>query len=241
MGLFSNNKKPCPLCGSPTPRLLATKVEDMPLCKECAGKIDLPDGALDRMTLTQLEQYMAFYEENAALRETFSEDYRYGFGLLSGALVVDSAHRLLRIKAYDSALVFGPENLQSFRILEDSDPLFTGNTDGLTCHRSDVPDKVEALIPSIDQFMRRKQDFEHMEEMHRMMDRDRDHDHDHPRPPRPEFVCTPPVRKFRLELTFSHPYWKSFTQEIGAPDFSSQYPSAEDYLREYEEKVEALR
>ena len=37
MGLFSNNKKPCPLCGSPTPRLLATKVEDMPLCKECAG------------------------------------------------------------------------------------------------------------------------------------------------------------------------------------------------------------
>ena len=74
-----------------------------------------------------------------------------------------------------------------------------------------------------------------------MMDRDRDHDHDHPRPPRPEFVCTPPVRKFRLELTFSHPYWKSFTQEIGAPDFSSQYPSAEDYLREYEEKVEALR
>ena len=102
MGLFSNNKKPCPLCGSPTPRLLATKVEDMPLCKECAGKIDLPDGALDRMTLAQLEQYMAFYEENAALRETFSEDYRYGFGLLSGALVVDSAHRLLRIKAYDS-------------------------------------------------------------------------------------------------------------------------------------------
>ena len=68
MGLFSNNKKPCPLCGSPTPRLLATKVEDMPLCKECAGKIDLPDGALDRMTLAQLEQYMAFYEENAALR-----------------------------------------------------------------------------------------------------------------------------------------------------------------------------
>ena len=95
------------------------------------------------MTLAQLEQYMAFYEENAALRETFSEDYRYGFGLLSGALVVDSTHRLLRIKAYDSALVFGPENLQSFRILEDSDPLFTGNTDGLTCHRSDVPDKVE--------------------------------------------------------------------------------------------------
>lgn len=27
MGLFSNNKKLCPICGSPTPRLLPTKVE----------------------------------------------------------------------------------------------------------------------------------------------------------------------------------------------------------------------
>ena len=44
MGLFSNNKKLCPLCGAPTPRLLPTKVEDMPLCKECAAKIDLPGG-----------------------------------------------------------------------------------------------------------------------------------------------------------------------------------------------------
>ncbi len=38
MGLFSNNKKLCPLCGAPTPRLLSTKVEGMPLCKECAAK-----------------------------------------------------------------------------------------------------------------------------------------------------------------------------------------------------------
>lgn len=42
MGLFSNNKKLCPICGSPTPRLLATVVDDQPLCKACAAKIDLP-------------------------------------------------------------------------------------------------------------------------------------------------------------------------------------------------------
>lgn len=35
MGLFSNNKKLCPICGNPTPRLLATKVENMPICKAC--------------------------------------------------------------------------------------------------------------------------------------------------------------------------------------------------------------
>ena len=43
MGLFTNNKKLCPICGNPTPRLLASAVEGQNLCKECAAKIDLPD------------------------------------------------------------------------------------------------------------------------------------------------------------------------------------------------------
>lgn len=51
MGLFSNNKKPCPICGNPTPRILPTKVEDMPICSDCDGKVDLPDGVLGGMTL----------------------------------------------------------------------------------------------------------------------------------------------------------------------------------------------
>ena len=71
MGLFSNNKKLCPICGSPTPRLLPTKVEDMPLCKECAGKVDLPDGVLERMSLDQFKKYIAYYDENQALRDAF--------------------------------------------------------------------------------------------------------------------------------------------------------------------------
>ena len=62
MGLFSNKKKLCPLCGSPTPRLLPTKVEGMPICKECDRKVDLPNGVIDRMSVADLEQYMAFYD-----------------------------------------------------------------------------------------------------------------------------------------------------------------------------------
>ena len=39
MGLFTNNKKLCPVCGKPTPRLLATTVEGIPICKGmCAAK-----------------------------------------------------------------------------------------------------------------------------------------------------------------------------------------------------------
>ena len=118
MGLFSNNKKLCPLCGAPTPRLLPTKVEDMPLCKECAAKIDLPGGTLDTMRVADLETYMACYEENKPLRDAFTETMRRSFGFLSGSLVLDTDHRLLRFGAGDS-FVFGPENLKSFRITED--------------------------------------------------------------------------------------------------------------------------
>ena len=93
MGLFSNKKKLCPLCGGPTPRLLATKVEDMPLCKDCADKIDLPSGALERMSLEDLRQYMAFYDQNQRARLTFTETYRYSFGFLSDVLVLDGQHQ----------------------------------------------------------------------------------------------------------------------------------------------------
>ena len=190
---------------------------------------------------------MEFYEANTGLQSTFQETYRYGFGLLSGALLVDGEHRLLRLKPYNGALVLEAANLKSFRICEDSEPLFEGRADGLLCHRSDVPRRAAALAPSIDSFLRQKQEFEHMENMHRMMERDHDcPDHDRPnhdrppRPPRPSFSCTPPVRKFRVELTLEHPYWRSFRQEIGGPDFSSQNPSVDDYLREYEDKVNGL-
>ena len=71
MGLFSNNKKVCPLCGNPTPRLLALKVEDTPLCKECERKIDLPQGAINEMNLEQVKQYMEIYDQNEELRDSF--------------------------------------------------------------------------------------------------------------------------------------------------------------------------
>ena len=116
MGLFSNNKKLCPICGSPTPRLLPTKVEDMPLCKECAGKVDLPDGVLERMSLDQFKKYIAYYDENQALRDAFKETDRMSFGFLSGELLADTEHRLLRLKGYDGALVFPASALVSYVI-----------------------------------------------------------------------------------------------------------------------------
>ena len=238
MGLFTNNKKLCPICGNPTPRLLATKVEDVPLCKECAAKIDLPDGALDQMTLDQLGKYMDFYAENEALQQTFKESYRFGFGLLSGALLMDGEHRLLRLKPYDRSLVFEASALKSFRITEDGRPLFEARDGVLYCHYSDVPDRVTAMQPAIDRFYMDVHDYERMEEMDRRMHRD-DDDH-RPVRFRPTFDMKEPVEKFAVELTLAHPYWHSFREEIGAPDFDSYNPSAAEYLNEYEDDVNGL-
>ena len=81
MGLFTNNKKLCPICGNPTPRLLASAVEGQNLCKECAAKIDLPDGVLNSMTLDEFREYINCYDANKPLRDSFTETYRYDFGL----------------------------------------------------------------------------------------------------------------------------------------------------------------
>ena len=228
MGLFSNNKKLCPICGSPTPRLLATKVADMPLCKACADKVDLPGGALDRMSLEQFKQYIAYYDDNQTLRSQFKETKRMSFGFLSGDLLVDEEHRLLRLKGYDGALVFPASALKSFRFMEDGKTLFEGKADGLHCFRSDVPERARALQPRIDRFLIRKEEHERMERMERMRDRQER---------RPGEA---PVRRFNVEVTLDDPYWKSFRDELNAPDFSSFDPSVNDYLCDYDNKVSEL-
>ena len=56
MGLFSNNKKLCPVCGEPTPRLFPTKVEGNAICKECSKKIYLPNGKLEKIQIKYSSQ-----------------------------------------------------------------------------------------------------------------------------------------------------------------------------------------
>ena len=81
MGLFSNNKKLCPVCGNPTPRLLATKIQDTPICKECDKK-NLSAKRQDRSDdHRDFKQYIQFYEDNQALRDQFEENYSFNFGL----------------------------------------------------------------------------------------------------------------------------------------------------------------
>ena len=111
MGLFTNNKKLCPICGNPTPRLLASAVEGQNLCKECAAKIDLPDGVLNSMTLDEFREYINCYDANKPLRDSFTETYRYDFGFFKGSLLLDMDHQLLRLELLTRHLHWSPPTL----------------------------------------------------------------------------------------------------------------------------------
>lgn len=219
MGLFSNNKKPCPICGNATPRLLPTKVEGVPICKECDKKIDLPNGVLDSMTLDDFRRYIDFYNKNQVLRERFHPEYRFGFGAFNTQLVLDVTNGLFRLKDDESTIVFEKSALKSFRITEDKEPLFTGTAAGLVCAESKNPERVQYLDRTNEEWRERERELE----FHK-----------------PEFRESSPFRQFVVELELDHPYWKAYRNELDAPEFDDDYPSVDSFLHKYDEKVNEL-
>ena len=224
MGLFTNNKKLCPICGSPTPRLLASAVEGQNLCKECAAKIDLPDGVFNSMTLDDFREYIKCYDANKPLRDSFTETYRYDFGF-----------------------AMEPSDIKSFRILEDGEVLYEGEKGNFRSYKSNIKERLDELKPRIDEYRMLRHQYEMMEEMRRNMEDSRRDDNfrrDDPdyrdRMTEPDFNIPNPIEKFAVEITLEHPYWKSFYKETGAPKFNSDQPSTIDYLDDYTQKTEGL-
>ena len=146
MGLFSNKKKPCPICGSATPRLLPDTIEGMPICKECAKKKDMPDYVFDGMTLDGFRQYLGFHQQNQPLRNQFQPTFSWE------EISLDVPKKLFRVNKNAEALVLEASCLRSFRVLEDSSVLFESGPEGLRSYDSDVPSRVLAAAPAIAQF-----------------------------------------------------------------------------------------
>lgn len=245
MGLFSNKKKLCPICGNPTPRLLPTKIEGEAICKECDGKVDLPVGAINGMSLTDFKEYLAAFEENQALQQEFQETYRFNIGFWGCTVYVDEEHGLFRMKD-GAGWAFQGKDIKSIRISEDSSPLYESASGTLKCYASQVPARVDALSAQIAQFHMEKQMFqrrEAMEGLHRAGQetpeerRERERDNDLYRP---KFDVPAPVEKFRIEIKLNHPYWKSFDEKISGPEFDRDYPRAADYMKSYREQTEEL-
>lgn len=97
MGLFSNNKKPCPICGEATPRLLATKIADKtPICSDCSRKISMADKQVDELSAEGLKEHLALREENAKyLESSFRANRKIPVGYTN--LNIDGANKVFTI------------------------------------------------------------------------------------------------------------------------------------------------
>ena len=242
MGLFTNSKKLCPICGSPTPRLLAAAIEGQNLCKECAAKLNLPDGVQETMTVDEFREYINCHDANKPLRDSFTETYRYNFGFFKGALRLDLDHQLLRLGDSDAAFAMEPANVKSFRILEDGNVLYEGEKGNFRSYKSDMKERLKELKPRIDEYKMLRHEYEIMEEMQRNREQmsgkeDRDF---RDWIMEPDFNVPNPVEKFAVEITLDHPYWSGFYKETGAPKFDTEHPSTIDYLDDYTQKTEEL-
>jgi len=243
MGLFSSNKKLCPVCGGPTPKLLPTKVDGTPICKVCASKIELPEGMINQMSVENFTEYVRFYDNNESLRDIFRETYTYSQGFFKADIAVDEGNRLFRLRNAKDALVFEANNLKSFRIMEDSRVLYESGDNSLICHESDVPERINGMHVLIEQFRARRQQYEFMERMQRREEeaaRQRGESYNKQYISCPFFEGNEPFNSFFIELEFEHPYWETYRGEVKGTKFSTTNPEVSTYLCEYQNAVEKL-
>ena len=217
MGLFSK-KDPCPFCGGKVKGLFVSKVEGRHICKDCYGAVDLPDGALDNMTLDGFREYMAFRAENGQLKQQFQITQKIDFGWFDTKFVFDTERRLMCLSDTLYGTVYEGKQIKSFVIKEDDRPIFEGSSAALVSHLSPVPDQVRALAPQLEIFRLQA-------EMRSQME-----DGDQFRANIPE-----PFAKFNVEIRFDHPYWDVFTADMNGPEFDNDRPDGNDYLEKYRE------
>lgn len=243
MGLFTNKKKLCPICGNPTPRLLPQKFDDQPICKECEKNIDLPDEVLKKMTLDGFRQYLVDYNANQKLRTLFVPSFSYEFGFTP--LIIDEEHGLIRLSNKDSSWAIEKKYLKSFSIFED-DYILLESADGtLNSYPSGIPARAEALAPSISAFHVEKSAYERTENMERLRNLDETDEQRRERERtadiyRPRFQNPELFRNFRIELRFNHPYWTFMECKEQGPVFDSDFPSVDSYIMQYRKQAEQM-
>lgn len=100
MGLFSNKDKPCPVCGKPTPRLLATKIQGQPICGDCAVQILADFDVQKSWTLDDLREHLRYRAENRDRIEGFQPIRTVDCGR---SMLIDDANRCFYLKKWSES------------------------------------------------------------------------------------------------------------------------------------------
>ena len=97
MGLFSNEDKPCPVCGKPTPKLLATKIQGEPICGDCAVQIVVDSDVRKSWTMDDLKEHLRYRAENKERVENFQPTRTVDCGC---SMLIDDANRCFYLKKW---------------------------------------------------------------------------------------------------------------------------------------------
>ena len=82
MGIIQQQQKNCaPSAAAQRPVCWRTKIEGQPICKECDSQIDLPDGAVNRMSLSDFQAVLAAFADNKRLQSEFSKQLSISYRL----------------------------------------------------------------------------------------------------------------------------------------------------------------
>lgn len=223
MGLFTK-KEPCAICGGKVKGLLPWKIEGQYVCDSCHGVVDVQKDKED-MTMEQFRQYLAFREENQALKDQFTISQKVDFGAFDTKLVFDFDHRLFCMDQHLGKTVFRGGEIKSFVIQEDGAPIFEGGPQGLVRYESIVPEHLTMMAPQLNQILMQKQ-------LEDQLNVGRDPDHR----PAPRFYDIPePFKKFQVSIYVNHPYWSLLECDRSGPTFDNDYPDVNDYMNRYQE------
>lgn len=230
MGLF-DKRPPCTICGGKVKGLLPWKIEGNYICDDCHGVIDAQDG--NNFTMEQFLKYRDFREQNQALREQFRVDETVEFGFLSEKFVFDYEHGLFCMDKNLNKTIFHGSELKSFMISEDGAPLLEGSAKGYIHHTSRVPQRIDELLPQVNQMLMQRQMQESLE---RLANRDNEN-----RTTSYASIDIPePFKKFYIKLYFEHPYWKLYEFDRTGPVLLGDLPDLNQYRIEYNESVQHL-
>ena len=229
MGLF-DKRPPCAICGGKVKGLLPWKIEGNYICDDSHGVIDAQNG--NDFTMEQFLKYRDFREQNQALREQFRVDEIVEFGFLSEKFVFDYEHSLFCMDKNLNKTIFHGSELKSFMISEDGAPLLEGSAKGFIHHESRVPQRIDELLPQVNQMLIQRQMQESME---RLANRDKE-----VRPSYTSIDIPEPFKKFYIKLYLQHPYWSLYEFERTGPVIIGDVPDLNQYRIEYNESVQHL-
>lgn len=131
MSLFKNEKKLCPVCGNPTPKIFPTNIAGQPICRICENKISMEDSLKFMLTLNKLREHLSYREQNFELHKIFTQTRKASTGILGTTICIDDNKQLWYIADCGNEPIFMFDELVSFTLLEDNHILERGSLRGI--------------------------------------------------------------------------------------------------------------